>query len=572
MQIQLFDVAAIFLMAVGSPQEVSGAIELPTKSPSATAEDWLRQARELDRAGKEGPAIEAYRKAVPLPAAHEALGRYLKIDSPSDAAAHFQAAAAAFDQTGDATAANRCRCEAIRLSGEQASFQRLLQQPTGDRNTAKLLPELANKCGHDPSYVADLKRWMLQFPDEVGPVAALAECLQGESPLVRWLDSRIDADGYAALARLRRGDPVRLVSMVRELDGLAAKQPLRAEAIMSGLQREPAAIVELLKHYSAPRHNRWQGECQRVIRLALAGDCLDIAESTLKSWLPGNRHHSVHVNLYDALLQLHEMTGQFHRADELCRSCLRDFPDEDALLFHYRRARALMHLDQEREALAAAAEVVARANGSNLIGAHLLQIEVLAWFGRHDVVHTHSRKLLEENADAVTERRIRMRLAALAENRSDHAAAEGHLLRVLELSPKDPEAHNNLGYYWADQNRRLEDAERLCLFAVGHGRPGRGLDDPVGDDAAYRDSLGWVYYRQGRLMAAQEQLERALALPGGKLDSVVWEHYGDVLAARGKADRARQAWTHAVARMEAKRHAQSDPRPARLKNKLNEVP
>ena len=89
-----------------------------------------------------------------------------------------------------------------------------------------------------------------------------------------------------------------------------------------------------------------------------------------------------------------------------------------------------------------------------------------------------------------------------------------------------------------------------------------------GDEAAYRDSLGWVLYRQGRFIAAQEQVERALALPGGKFDGMLWEHYGDILAARGKHDRAIVAWTHAVQRSERSRTHRDDPRPDQLRRKL----
>jgi tetratricopeptide (TPR) repeat protein len=46
------------------------------------------------------------------------------------------------------------------------------------------------------------------------------------------------------------------------------------------------------------------------------------------------------------------------------------------------------------------------------------------------------------------------------------------------------------------------------------------------ENGAYVDSLGWAYYRQGRLAEARVQLERAARLTHG--DAVVLEHLGDV--------------------------------------------
>ena len=76
-------------------------------------------------------------------------------------------------------------------------------------------------------------------------------------------------------------------------------------------------------------------------------------------------------------------------------------------------------------------------------------------------------------------------------------------------------ALNFLGYLLADHDRRLRP-EALILKALVH--------DP--DNGAYIDSLGWVYYRLGRLPEARIQLERAVDLTGG--DPVVREHLGDV--------------------------------------------
>ena len=516
------------------------------------ANAWLALAQELDRLGKEDEAIRAFEKAKSLPAAREALGRYTRIDDATVAAEHYRAAIAGYDHI-EQTAADRCRRELIRLTGDVKVLRELLTGQITEA-TAKELPELVGKCGRPATLVTDLARWTTALPKLAGPVAALAECEGNPSRLLTRIRDQDDPVLYAALARMQTKQPDRLLSLLREE---SFDRPQQAKMLMAGLQSEPAAIAAMLQRFTAPKtKDSWSEDAFRVFRLGVAGNCLDIAETTLKSWLPAQAKEAQYV--YDALLRIYEQSGQFQRAEQLCRQGLRKNDERTKLDFNYHLARALMHQDQEKEALALAKEV---AGLHESVLNPMLYVDVLSWFGQHDAAQAEARTVLSNFPKLEAERDIRLRLAALAEYRSDNAAAEGHLLRVLELAPKDVMAHNNLGYFWAEQNRRLADAERVCRFAVDN-------KDSPDEEATYRDSLGWVYFRQGRLIAAQEQIERALSLAGGKIDGVLWEHYGDIHAARGKHDRAIVAWTHAAARIERSRTHRDDPRPAEIKRKL----
>ena len=55
-------------------------------------------------------------------------------------------------------------------------------------------------------------------------------------------------------------------------------------------------------------------------------------------------------------------------------------------------------------------------------------------------------------------------------------------------------------------------------------------------NGAYVDSLGWVYFRQGKLELAEKYLTDATHLL--PRDATVHEHLGDVLAKRGDVHRA----------------------------------
>ena len=112
--------------------------------------------------------------------------------------------------------------------------------------------------------------------------------------------------------------------------------------------------------------------------------------------------------------------------------------------------------------------------------------------------------------------RVSFDLAACREKLGDLAGAEAAVRDVLRREPDNPTALNFLGYLWADHGRNLEQAMELITRALAQ-KP---------DDGAFLDSLGWVYYRLGRLSEARNQLERAASLTGG--DAVVLEHLGDV--------------------------------------------
>lgn len=110
-------------------------------------------------------------------------------------------------------------------------------------------------------------------------------------------------------------------------------------------------------------------------------------------------------------------------------------------------------------------------------------------------------------------------LAAVREKLDDVAGAEAAIRDVLARESDHPAALNALGYLWADHNQNLDEAVRMIQKALEA--------DP--ENGAFLDSLGWAYYRLGRLQDARELLERALVRSGG--DSVIHEHLGDVYKA-----------------------------------------
>ena len=120
--------------------------------------------------------------------------------------------------------------------------------------------------------------------------------------------------------------------------------------------------------------------------------------------------------------------------------------------------------------------------------------------------------------------------------------------KVLELAPEHAGALNYIGYTWAEQGLRLDEAEAFIVRAL-QTRP---------EDGYITDSLGWVYYLRARPLIARgevaegrvllersiRELERADELTGG--DPVISEHLGDAYFLLNQKKRALELYEEAL--------------------------
>jgi len=125
-------------------------------------------------------------------------------------------------------------------------------------------------------------------------------------------------------------------------------------------------------------------------------------------------------------------------------------------------------------------------------------------------------------------------LGSVYERANDRKAAETAFLAVLAKKPDHAPSLNYLGYMWAEGGENLERAHEMLTRAVGQ-EPNNG---------AYVDSLGWVYFRLGKLDLAEKYLTDATKLL--PRDATVHEHLGDVLAKRGDMPRALKSYQTAL--------------------------
>ena len=112
--------------------------------------------------------------------------------------------------------------------------------------------------------------------------------------------------------------------------------------------------------------------------------------------------------------------------------------------------------------------------------------------------------------------------------------AENALQKALQLNPNDSLTLNYIGYWWVDENRRIEEAFELIKKAVNL-QPTSGY---------FADSLGWAYFRQNNFDSAVLWLEKAIQL--APTDPVIVDHLGDAYWKVGRFLEARYKWRQAL--------------------------
>ena len=158
----------------------------------------------------------------------------------------------------------------------------------------------------------------------------------------------------------------------------------------------------------------------------------------------------------------------------------------------------------------------------------------------------------------------------------DNVHYEEQMQLMLKADSSDATACNDLGYFWADQNRNLDEAERLIRRAIDLDREekkrGQGISlEATEENAAFLDSLGWVLFRKGKLQEASGLLERAVKLSRGDDDPVLWDHLGDVYSRMNQVEQAGKAWKKSLELYEVGKRRKLDDQYKELKRKLQLV-
>jgi tetratricopeptide (TPR) repeat protein len=125
-------------------------------------------------------------------------------------------------------------------------------------------------------------------------------------------------------------------------------------------------------------------------------------------------------------------------------------------------------------------------------------------------------------------------LGAIFERQKKFDQAETEFRKVLDVNPRNSSALNYYGYMLADRGMRLDEATSLIKRAL--------VEEP--GSAAYKDSLGWAYYKQDKLPEAEELMRQALEHESH--DPTILSHLGDIYAKMGKESLAEAEWQKSV--------------------------
>lgn len=126
-------------------------------------------------------------------------------------------------------------------------------------------------------------------------------------------------------------------------------------------------------------------------------------------------------------------------------------------------------------------------------------------------------------------------VGAACERLGDYTRAEKYFKQSLRLAPDSPETLNYLGYMWAEHDRNLDQARDMIAKAL--------KAEPK--SAAYLDSMAWVLYKLHQPKPALDYELKAMQLSEEE-DATLYDHLGDIYAAVGQNDKARQAWTKSL--------------------------
>lgn len=149
------------------------------------------------------------------------------------------------------------------------------------------------------------------------------------------------------------------------------------------------------------------------------------------------------------------------------------------------------------------------------------------------------------------------------------------LQELLKAKPNDPGYNNDLGYIWADNDKNLDESEKLIRKALEEDRKRRKLepdaDDNGKDNGAYLDSLAWVLYKKKNYAEAKKVLLEALEDKSAQ-HIEIYDHLGDVLIALGEREGALEAWRKGLEHVTEARRDQERKKMVEEKLKKNANP
>ena len=559
--------AAVALEPGSADLHAQAASLLAMLGRRADADRLARRALDLDPS-----ELEAVRVLADL-AASRSFGPKADTQARAEAIRLYERLAAEDPDAPDEiwSALARLKLAAGDADGAVVDAKKLLARRPDDENVLRLLAQSQVAAGKTKDALEQTLTWLKEHPDDDDLLPLVVEMARdtGSWPLLESLcDTLLQADPDNVRARALRGEA--RLRQGRAKDALADLEIARAAS-----PRDPMVRLHIAAAY------------QSLNRLA---DATQIAES-LASEYPDNTF--VLVLLAETLARRGESARACEQYQVALKSIVGDGPDIAARRDEVRLRLASLQLvgsraDDAAGVLAAleapeapeALGVRARAalvrgdpkeakRLAKLLAPHapdeaaLIDGEAELKLGRRERAQERfdaaiakagapargdvAAILRRNGKDQEAEKQLRtwtsaspkdasaqLALGAFLERAGRFTEAEPVLRAAIALDATSAEAYNYLGYSLADRGMHLDEARDLIQKALDI--------DPW--NGAYLDSLGWAYFKQGRLDEALDALERAVReFPD---DPAVLEHLGDTYDKKGDVLRAKGSWQRAL--------------------------
>lgn len=367
---------------------------------------------------------------------------------------------------------------------------------------------------------------------------------------------------YIGRVRMEQSEPKYKKMAEEALKKSLSLKPSFSDAVLSlggmySKNKQEDRAIELYRQFQ--KENVPSAKVAEVLaQIYVEKDRYDLALEQLEI-LEGNSEEPLNIKMKMALILIEQK--RFDQAIAKLQDVLREVPDSDKIRFYLaavyeetkQNDKAIAEFKRVPSASPYFAESVVHAayllKGAGKVNEALEFISKgLAERNDQPQIYAMYASLLDEKQDFKGALKIlnqglekfpenaqlRFYLGTIQDRLGNRAEVVVQMKRVIELDPNHVQGLNYLAFTWADQGLHLADAEQLARRALAL--------EP--QDGYVLDTLGWILFKQNKLVESIKVLEAAHKYQSGV--SVIAEHLGDAYYKQAMVEKAKKMYKKAV--------------------------